>query len=116
MLPHFLCPNIVINTSDKVIKSWESKLECSDEVLYTYNICIKMIAYIETEEGLYAISGITGEWFHYVDGEWIKIKRHIKIRNHIKDAIYLEGKLFEFNSEYSDLKKENCGEKIYKEL
>jgi hypothetical protein len=116
LLSSLIGENVVINTSNKVITGWDAEIECSDEILYTYLRSIKLIDYIETEDGLYVISGITGEWFHYIDGEWAKIKQHIKIRNRIKDTIYLEGKIFEFNSEYIDVKKENCGEKIYKEL
>lgn len=117
LLSSLIGENVVINTSNKVITGWNAEIECSDEILYTYLRSIKLINYIETEDGLYAISGVTGEWFHYIDGEWTKIiKQHIKIRNLIKDTIYIEGKLFEFNNGQSYIKTENCGEKIYKDL
>ena len=74
---------------------------------------MRQLAFLKTQEDVYIISGMTGEWFQYQENRW----EGLKVKSHVKncEAILLDNRFIFFDRTFAADRMENsCAKQIYK--
>lgn len=75
LLANFLGKNLILSTKEKRCEVWEVQPECFESVMCTWVRNLKMITFVPGEGRLYAVSGISGEWYQYRGSKWEQVEK-----------------------------------------
>ena len=113
LLAQTLGKNIVIHTTKRKISSWDAKTECFEAAMYTWTRSLRFISYFQKDKELYAVSGLSGEWYYYRDGMWEKVKKRASIIKDGKKELVLDGEEVWDNRAKKVQNMSKMGEEIY---
>lgn len=108
--------NIIIDTKERKIKSWDMEVDCFEEILYTWIRGIKFISFLKKEDELYVISGISGEWYRYSEGEWKQVEKSSSMVSNGKKVLILDRELFDQENAEKLSVSGKAGNAIYESL
>lgn len=116
LLAGFLGKNIIIHTEEKKCESWDVKPECFETIKYTWMWSLKLISYLQVEDELYAISGISGEWYRYKNMIWERVEKQASIVKDGKKVLLMDREPFMNLGRKQLQNTSNIGKEVYLKL
>lgn len=113
LLAYMLGRNVIIHTAEKKITSWDMDPDCFGAALYTWMRGLRYISYFHGEDGLYVISGLSGEWYRYKENRWEKVRKPAAIGGNKEKVLIMDGQELTDDGTEEIQHTSGMGEKIY---
>ena len=105
--------NVTVHMDTKKIDMWSIAPHCNEHAESVWYQNLRQLAFLKTQEDVYIISGMTGEWFQYQENRW----EGLKVKSHVKncEAILLDNRFIFFDRTFAaDRMEKSCAKQIYK--
>ena len=107
--------NVTVHMETKKIDIWSIKPHYNEHAESVWYQNLRQLAFLKTQEHVYIISGMTGEWFQYQEDTWEDLKAKSQVKNF--EAISLDNRFMFFgNSLWGEKMENSCAQQIYKTI